>query len=98
MPMRSIREMIASAIGLVVHTARLTDGSRKIIQISEITGIEKEADVTMQDIFEFKQTGVDPSGKVLGEFRATGHVPTFIEQIRVKGIVLPPDIFKPSPA
>jgi pilus assembly protein CpaF len=96
MPMRSIREMVASAIDLVVHTARLSDGSRKIMQVTEILGMKDQEHIMLQDIFVFKQTGVDPDGKVLGNFRATGHIPTFAEQIRVKGVSLPAEIFNPS--
>jgi septum site-determining protein MinD len=96
MPVRSIREMVASAVDLVVHTARLADGSRKITQVTEIAGMKDGEHITLQDIFVFKQTGVDTNGKVLGNFQATGNTPTFAEQIRVKGISLPQDIFKPS--
>ena len=69
MPLRSIREQIASAVDLIVHTARLGDGSRKIVNITEVYGIEDDQILT-QDIFEFKQTGVDENGKIAGHPRA----------------------------
>ena len=94
LPIRAIREMIASALDVIVHTTRLPDGSRKIVQITELTGMLDELHIGLQDIFIFKQTGVDEQGKVLGRFSATGYIPTFIEDIRVRGIRLPDDVFK----
>ena len=94
LPIRAIREMIASAIDVIVHTARLPDGSRKVIQLTEITGMSDELHVGMKDVFIFKQTGVDTQGKVLGQFEATGYIPSFIEDIRVRGIKLADDIFQ----
>jgi len=93
-PLRSIREMIASAIDIIVHTCRLTDGSRKIVQITEITGMLDELHIGLKDIFVFKQSGMDENGKVLGEFRATKTIPTFFEEIQNQGIALSKDIFK----
>lgn len=93
---RAIREMVASAINLVIHTARLSDGSRKVIQITEVAGMKDDVHVDLRDIFVFKQSGIDQNGKVLGEFQATGYVPSFIEEIKVRGIPLSEDIFKTS--
>jgi septum site-determining protein MinD len=93
LPIRAIREMIASAIDLVVHTARLSDGSRKIVQITELAGMKDEVSVNLQDIFIFKQTGVDNLGNVIGEFQATGYTPSFLEEIKIRGIPLPENIF-----
>jgi len=95
LPIRAIREMIASAIDLIVHTARLSDGSRKILQITELAGMKTDIDVNLKDIFVFKQTGIDNLGNVTGDFQATGYIPTFIEEIRIKGISLPDNIFSP---
>ena len=95
LPIRAIREMIASAIDLIIHTARLSDGSRKIVQITEVAGMKDEIHIDLRDIFIFKQTGLDQQGKVLGDFQATGYIPSFIEDIRIKGILLPEDIFNP---
>ena len=94
LPVRAIREMIASAVDIIVHTARLSDGSRKVTQITQITGMKDEMHIGLQDIFSFRQTGIDSQGKVLGGFEPTGVIPTFIEDIRVRGIKLSDDIFK----
>ncbi|MFA4842845.1 MAG: CpaF family protein, partial [Candidatus Omnitrophota bacterium] len=94
LPIRAIREMVASAIDLIVHTARLSDGSRKVIQITEVVGMKDELHIDLRDIFIFKQAGIDASGRVLGDFQATGYVPSFIEEIKVKGILLPEGIFQ----
>ena len=97
LPLRAIREMVASSIDVIVHTARLSDGSRKILQISEVAGMTDEVHINLKDIFDFKQTSTDKdTGKVLGNFCATGYIPSFIEEIKTKGILLPEDIFNPS--
>jgi len=96
LPVRAIREMIASAVDVIVHTARLSDGSRKVMAISEISGMKDELHIILNDIFVFKQTGVDTQGKVQGYFTATGYKPSFLDEIRVRGIVISEDIFKPS--
>ncbi len=93
LPIRAIREMVASAIDIIVHTARLSDGTRKIIQVTEIAGMKNETQLDLQDIFMFKQSGVDTQRNVLGEFRATGYAPSFLGEIKIKGIPLPEDIF-----
>lgn len=94
LPVRAIREMIASAVDLIVHTARLTDGSRKIIQITEIAGMLDEIHINLKDVFSFVQKGVEKGGKVLGEFKPTGYIPTFYDDIKIRGIDLPETIFK----
>lgn len=94
LPIRAIREMIASAVDIIIHTARLSDGSRKVIQITEIAGMKDEIHIDLQDIFCFKQSGIDSQGNVLGSYQATGYVPSFIDEIKVKGIYLPEDLFK----
>lgn len=96
LPIRAIREMVASAVNVIVHTARLSDGSRKIIQVTEIAGMRDDINVDLRDIFAFKQSGVDKEGNVLGDFQATGYIPSFIEEIKVRGIPLSEDIFKTS--
>jgi len=96
LPVRSIREMIAAAIDVIVHTTRLSDGTRKIVQISEVTGMIDETHIGLKDIFEFKQTGVDAQHRVLGSFQATGYIPTFIKDIEIRGIKLPEGIFSHS--
>ena len=92
LPSRAIREQIASAIHLVVQTARLSDGTRKVTHITEISGLEGDR-ITMQDLFTFTQTGLDQNGLVLGRFEATGSVPTFIEEIKIRGLSLAMSIF-----
>lgn len=93
LPIRVIREQIASAIDLIVQITRLTDGSRKIIQITEITGREGDV-ITMQDIFIFKQTGVGKEGKIIGIHQPTGFIPKFVEEFKVREIPLNINIFR----
>ena len=91
LPLRAIREQIASAVDLIVHTARLKDGSRKIINITEVYGIDED-EILTQDIFAFEQTNfVD--GKVIGELKPTGIRPTFMGAFRANGVELPPGEF-----
>jgi pilus assembly protein CpaF len=85
---RAMRQQIASAVDLVIQVARLTDGTRRITSISEITGMEGET-TAMQEIFFFERTGVDPMGKVLGRFRSTGIRPRFAERLKQYGMQLP---------
>ncbi len=88
MPLRTIREQIASAVDLIVHTARLKDGSRKVINITEVYGIEDDQILT-QDVFEFEQTGVSDEGRIQGRLKPTGIRPTFMPKFAANGIVLP---------
>ena len=92
LPIKAIREQIASAIDLIIHESRFSDGSRRIVNVTEVTGMEQDI-ITLQDLFVFKQTGVDENGKVQGEFKATGFVPKFAEEFRAKGIKLDMSIF-----
>jgi pilus assembly protein CpaF len=94
LPLRAIRESIASAINIIVHTARLSDGARKVVQITEVAGMLDESHINLKDIFMFVQTGVDKDDNVLGEFRATGYIPSFYDELKTHGIVLPIDTFK----
>jgi enamine deaminase RidA (YjgF/YER057c/UK114 family) len=87
LPLRAIREQIASAVDLVVHTARLKDGTRKIVNITEVYGIEDE-EILTQDIFVFEQTGVN-DGKIEGKLVPTGIRPTFMDQFKKAGVELP---------
>ncbi len=87
LPEQAMRQYIVSALNLVVHVSRLSDGSRKVVKISEITGIESEV-VLMQDLFEFVRTGVSPTGKVLGEFRATGIRSKYTDKMMAAGYPL----------
>jgi septum site-determining protein MinD len=96
LPVRAIREMVASAIHLIVHTARLSDGTRKVTSISELVGITNETDIVMQDLFVFRQTGIGQHGAVLGEFVATGKLPACLDELKIKGIPVDPSIFSPQ--
>ncbi len=93
LPERAMRQQIAAAIQLVVQQTRLSDGSRKVTSVSEITGMEGEV-ITMQEIFLFEKMGVTQDGKVIGRFRATGVRPKLCERLRASGIHLPADMFE----
>ncbi|MCB9094546.1 MAG: Flp pilus assembly complex ATPase component TadA [Halobacteriovoraceae bacterium] len=90
---KAIKEIIASAIHLIIQQARLEDGSRKIISITEVGGLQGDI-VTLQDIFVFKHEGIDNKGKVKGKFQATGFIPKFVEDLEKKGYKIPRGIFK----
>lgn len=92
LPLRAIRSQIASAVDIVVQIARMRDGSRKIINISEITGMEGDI-ITMQDLFRFEQQGIDGDGRLRGEFVTTGLRPMCSEKLELNGIHLPMDLF-----
>ncbi len=96
-PTGSIRRYISSALHVIIHVARLFDGSRKIISFQEITGMEGDI-ITMQEIFSFEQTGIDAKGMVRGRFRATGIRPKFVENFKARSIPLPMDLFNPDRA
>jgi pilus assembly protein CpaF len=91
LPSRAIREQVASAIDLVVHQERMRDGTRKVVSLTEISGMEGEV-ITMTDIFVFEQTGYE-NGQIMGRLRPTGLRPKFMDKIEASGINLPPSIF-----
>jgi len=93
LPERAIRQQIASAIQVVVQQTRLSDGSRRVTSVSEITGMEGDV-ITMQEIFLFEKLGITQEGKVIGRFRATGVRPKVAERLRASGIHLPADMFE----
>jgi pilus assembly protein CpaF len=93
MPEKSVRQQIASAITIVVQASRLSDGTRKVTSISEITGMEENV-ISMQEIFSFQKKGIGPDGKVIGVFQPTHIRPRFLERLKVSGIILPPAIFE----
>ncbi len=93
LPERAMRQQIASAIQIVVQQTRLSDGTRKVTSISEITGMEGDV-ITMQEVFLFEKLGVTEDGKVVGRFRATGVRPKACERLKASGIHLPPDMFE----
>lgn len=92
LPLRAIRSQIASAVDIVVQIARMRDGSRKIINISEVTGMEGDI-ITMQDLFRFEQQGIDSDGRLRGEFVSEGLRPMCSEKLELNGIHLPIDLF-----
>jgi len=92
LPAKAIREQISSALNAIIQVARMSDGTRKIVKVSEVTGMEGEV-VVMQDIFVFEKQGLDPEGKVVGQFRATGVRPKFLDTIHMAGIHLGTEIF-----
>jgi pilus assembly protein CpaF len=92
LPVTVIREQMASALDLIIHINRLLDGSRKVVQVTEIAGLEGNT-VTLQDIFEYHQEGVDQDGKVSGTFRPTGIRPAFTDRLKSFGVDLSEDIF-----
>mmetsp|Transcript_18704 Transcript_18704/g.8725 ORF Transcript_18704/g.8725 Transcript_18704/m.8725 type:complete len:132 (-) Transcript_18704:579-974(-) len=92
LPERAIREQISSAIHLVVQQSRFSDGTRKITHVTEITGMEGNI-VQMQNIFVFKQRGFDKEGRVVGEYKATGRIPEFYEDLKQRGLSVDMDIF-----
>jgi len=95
LPVRAMRDYIASALDLVIHVARLADGTRKVVRVTEIVGMEEDV-VTTQDIFTFEQDGIDSEGRVTGFHRATGVRPKFTDRLARAGIHLGAEVFDPS--
>jgi pilus assembly protein CpaF len=93
LPVRAIREQIASAVHLIVQQTRFADGTRRLAAISEISGMELDV-ITLQDIFQFKQEGFDGEGRVLGRFVATGFVPKFYDDLQRRGLPVDMSIFR----
>ena len=93
LPSRAIREQIASAVDIIIHESRMSDGSRKVTAITEVTGLEG-TQIVMQDIFAFQQTGVDANGKIIGEMKPTGAIPTWIDQVKSRGIAVDMGMFQ----
>lgn len=92
LPVRAIREQISGAVDLIVQIVRLSDGSRKIISITEVNGMQGDV-ITLAEIFKFKETGFDKNRKILGQFQSTGTVPSFVQEIKDKGGFIPMEIF-----
>jgi len=93
LPVRAIREQIAAAVDIIIHESRFSDGSRKVTHVSEVVGLEGDR-TTMQDIFLFVQKGVDGQGRVAGQFQATGAVPTFLEELKARGMAVDFSLFE----
>ncbi|MEO6308980.1 MAG: CpaF family protein [Nitrospiraceae bacterium] len=92
LPSKALRHYISSALDVIVQLSRLSDGSRKVVSVQEVSGMEGDI-VTMQEIFMFEQTGIDQNGKVKGRFRATGIRPKFAEKFQAMGIQIPNELF-----
>ena len=92
LPNRAMREQICSALDLIIQVSRLTDGSRRVTSITEVTSMEGEV-ITMQEIYRFRRRGISAEGKVVGQFEATGVRPTFVERLQLAGVELPPHLF-----
>ncbi|MBY0490468.1 MAG: CpaF family protein [Gemmatimonadaceae bacterium] len=92
LPLRAIREQIASALEVIVQIARMADGSRRVVSITEITSMEGDI-ISTQELFRFRRRGIAEDGRVIGHFEATGVAPTFTERLHVAGVDLPPSMF-----
>jgi pilus assembly protein CpaF len=93
LPAQAIRENIASSVHLVVQQARLTDGSRKVTAVSQVSGMNHKGRIQVQDIYRFEQTGTDKDGGVIGRFLATGYLPSFLDEFIVRGLIQPGEPF-----
>ncbi len=97
LPTRAIREQIASAVDIIIHESRLSDGSRKVVAITEVTGLEGDR-IVMQDLFTFEQTGLTEDGHIAGKFKPTGAMPTWFDQLAGRGWRVDPQMFDPDSA
>ncbi|HET8579546.1 MAG TPA: CpaF family protein [Nitrospiraceae bacterium] len=95
LPTKALRHYLSSALDVIIHLMRMSDGTRKMTSLQELTGMEGDV-ITLQEIFSFDQTGVSEQGKVQGKFHATGIRPKFSERLKAKGITLPTDLFDPG--
>ena len=92
LPTRAMREQISSAVDVLIQIARLADGSRRIMSITEVTGMEGDV-VTTQEVYRFRRRGITADGQVVGQFEATGVRPLFVERLKVAGVELPAQMF-----
>ena len=93
LPVRAINEMIASAIDIVVHIARFSDGTRKITGVTEVIGLTKDFQLDLADVFLFKQAGMNADGVVQGEFKATGYIPKCFDEFVTRGLMIDKKMF-----
>src|SRR5687768_2849586 len=93
LPTRAMREQISSALDLIIQASRLADGSRRVVSVTEVTGMEGEV-VTTQEIYRFRRRGISPEGRIVGQFEATGVRPAFTDRLRVAGVELPARMFE----
>lgn len=92
LPNRAMREQISSALDLIIQVSRLTDGTRRVTSVTEVTSMEGEV-ITMQEIYRFRRRGISSEGKVVGHYEATGVRPQFVERLQIAGVDLPPHLF-----
>jgi pilus assembly protein CpaF len=92
LPNKAMRDQISTALDVIVQVSRLADGSRRVMSITEVTGMEGDI-ITMQEIYRYTRRGIDANGAVLGQFEPTGIRPQFFERLRVAGVELPPSMF-----
>ncbi len=93
LPIRAIREQIAGSVHLLVQQSRLSDGSRKVTAITEVTGVSDSGEIELVPIFDFVRTSTSRDGKVVGEHRATGFLPSFLNQFLVMGLLKPGEAY-----
>src|SRR6185369_10642187 len=93
LPSRAIREQIARSIHVIVQQSRLGDGSRKITSVAEIDELDSDGRFEVRTIFEFEQTGVTKDGGVVGDFQATGYLPSFLDEMLTRGLIKPGEAF-----
>ena len=93
LPVKAMRQQISSAVDLIIQANRLQGGPRKVTSITEVMGMEQEI-IIMQDVFRYKQLGIDQNGRAFGQFEATGVRPTFMHRLESKGIKLPSNMFQ----
>ena len=93
LPSRAIREQIAASVHLIAQQTRLADGSRKVVAISEVGGLDHRGDFEVRKIYGFERSGTGPNGEVQGNFSATGYLPTFLDEMIVRGLVKPGERF-----
>lgn len=97
LPVRAINEMVASAIDIIMHINRFSDGTRKITGISEITGLSEDFHLQLKDIFVFKQEGISSDGRILGDYQPTGHIPQCYDEFVIRGLPINKEMFQPRP-
>ncbi len=95
LPIRAINEMVASAIDVIIHITRFSDGQRKITGIAEVFGLDQDFQLIVKDIFVFKQKGIDRDGRIVGHFEATGYIPKCYAEFETRGLSVNKDMFKP---
>jgi septum site-determining protein MinD len=92
LPAKAIREQISGSVNLIIQIQRLSDGTRKIISVSEVQGLQGDV-VTQQEVFRFVEKGFDKNRKIIGQFQATGLIPKFIEKFEKRGLIIPKSLF-----